>query len=156
MPIHRTSRRTFVGHALASVAILQTSQTSSQGKPEVANFTIDVPPKATLWGQVFFLSDEPVEVTFGAGGTIRPIRGHVDATRMAEYAWKNAGSTVKTVIVRARAMAGDRELGASVNFVAEGHIYFGFGRRGMPEAISDRVGSYPFEAVFVGFFLYGE
>ena len=84
--------------------------------------------------------------------------GRADAPRSVRcpadegYSWRNTTGTTKNVMVRARALAGDRELPPSkVEFISQDHLYVAFGRRGVPEKMADRHGSYPFEAVFVGF-----
>jgi len=139
------------------MAVVPTSSLISQQRPEVRNNFVEVPPKATLWGQVFFLSDEPVELVFKAGNSIKTLRGRIAGTRMAEYSWENSSNDTRPVIIRARALAGDRELPSGLeNFRSTEQIYIAFGRRGMPEAVGDRKGSYPYEAAFIGFFLYGE
>jgi hypothetical protein len=42
------------------------------------------------------------------------------------------------------------------NYVANQGIYVGFGRRATPADLRDRRGAYPFDAVVVGFILFGE
>ena len=126
-------------------------------RPEVENYWADVPPGATLWALAVFLSDDPVEFTVGAGKDVQTIRGKFDAQRLKEYSWRNNTGSQQRVAVRARALAGDRELPPSkVQFISEQHVYVAFGVRGTPAKPSDRYGSYPYEAVFVGFVTFGE
>jgi hypothetical protein len=88
----------------------------------------------------------------GAGKDVQVVRGHYPAQRLKEYSWRNGSKASRRVAVRARALAGDRELpAAKVQFISQDHIYIAFGQRAMPENVADRQGSYPFEAVFLGF-----
>jgi hypothetical protein len=149
-------RRAFVS-ALASLGTLMPFVSEEGQRPEVENYWADVPPGATLWGLAVFLTNEPVEFTVGVGKDVQSIRGRFDAQRLKEFCWPNGTGSQQRVAVRARAQAGDRELPPSkVQFISQQHVYVAFGRRGIPEKSSDRHGSYPFEAVFVGFITFGE
>ena len=149
-------RREFVS-AIAALGALAPLVSEAEQRPEIENYWADVPPRATLWGLAVFLTDEPVEFTVGAGKDVQTIRGQFDAQRLKEYSWRNNTGSQQRVAVRARALAGDRELPPSkVQFISEQHVYVAFGIRGIPERASDRHGSYPYEAVFVGFVIFGE
>ena len=147
-------RRAFVVNVLTALAAGPSIADAGQAV-EVPTYWADVPSGATLWGLVVFTADEPVEVTIAAGKEIKTIRGHFEARRLTEYSWRNTGSSPQRVAIRAKAMAGDRELAASkVQFLAEQNIYVAFGRRATPDRPAERRGGYPFEAVFVGFFVF--
>lgn len=149
-----TDRRAFLSTALATLAVpLVTPQTSQA--PEVPNFWAEVPPGATLWGLVVFTGEDPVEMTMAAGKSIKSLRGRFGGQRLVEYSWRNASARAERVAIRARAMAGDRELpAAKVQFLSEQNIYVGFGRRSTPAKLDDRSGGYPYEALFVGFVVF--
>ncbi len=145
-------RREFLWTATAFGALAPLTVEAAQQRPEVENVWADVPPGATLWAMAVFLSDEPIELTVGAGTDVQSIRGHYAAQRLKEYSWRNTTRTSSRVAVRARALAGARELPPTkVQFISQDHLYVAFGRRGIPENVADRHGSYPFEAVFIGF-----
>lgn len=145
-------RRSF----LAALAALAAPEAAGVQRPEVGTYWAEVPPGATLWGLVVFAVDEPVEFTIAAGKEIKTIRGQFDVQRLKEYAWRNTSSGPARVGIRARAMAGDRELTAQlVQYLSEQNVYVGFGRRGTPDTLEDRKGVYPFYAVFVGFITFG-
>ena len=145
-------RREFVSVIAALGALSPLALEGAQQRPEVENIWADVPPGATLWAMAVFLSDEPVEFTVGTGKDVQTIRGHYGAQRLKEYSWRNTTKTPGRVAVRARALAGDRELPPTkVQFISQDHFYAAFGRRGFPENVADRHGAYPFEAVFLGF-----
>jgi hypothetical protein len=152
-----TDRRAFMAGALASVAMLTTVTADAWQAPEVPSYWVDVPPGATLWGVVVFTADELVEMTLGAGKSVRSLRGRFNRQRLAEYSWRNTSSRPERVAIRAKALAGDRELPATkVQFLGEQNVYVGFGQRGTPDKLADRKGGYPYEAVFVGFIVFGE
>jgi hypothetical protein len=152
-----TDRRAFFASALASLTILTTVTTETSQAQEVANYWADVPPGATLWGVVVFTADEPVELTLVAGKSVRSLRGRFDRQRLTEYSWRNTSNRPERVGIRAKALAGDRELPASiVQFLGEQNAYVGFGQRGTPDKLADRKGGYPYEAVFVGFIIFGD
>jgi hypothetical protein len=148
-------RREFLSAMTALGALAPIGSQDAQ-RPEVRNISADVPPGSTLWALAVFLGEDPIEFTVGVGKDLQAIRGQYDAQRMKEYSWRNATGTTKTVIVRARSLVGDRELPPSkVEFISQDHLYVAFGRRGVPERMADRHGSYPFEAVFIGFVTFG-
>ena len=121
-------------------------------RPEVETYWAEVPPGATLWGHVYFLSDEPVEVTVTTGKAIQRLRGSFSAKRAAEYSWRNTSDKEQRVGIRAMALAGDRELPPGpVEYTKAEHVYVAFGQRGTPEKLIDRTGGYPSEVVFVGY-----
>jgi hypothetical protein len=47
-------------------------------------------------------------------------------------------------------------LATKVQFPSDQNVYVGFGLRGTPTQRADRRGRYPYDAVFVGFILFGE
>lgn len=146
-------RRAFLAGALAALA-LPAAPFASQA-PEIPNYWADVPAGATLWALVVFTGEDPVEFTILAGKAIKSIRGRFGAQRLAEYSWRNTSSRTERVAIRARAMAGDRELAAArVQFLSGQNVYVGFGRRPAPEKPDDRTGGYPYEALFVGFIVF--
>ena len=148
-------RREFVS-AIAALSALTPLVPEAQRRPEVESYWADVPSGATLWALAVFLSDDPVEFTVGAGKDVQTIRGQFDAQRLKEYSWRNNTGSSQRVAVRARALAGDREFAPSkVQFISEQHVYVAFGIRGTPANAADRHGSYPYEAVFVGFVTFG-
>ncbi len=123
--------------------------------PEVENYWADVPAGATLWGLAVFTADEPIEIMVRAGKVTKAIRGRFGGQRLVEYSWTNTGKNQERVAIRASAMAGDRELvAARVQFVSEQHIYIGFGQRSKPVDPHDRIGGYPYDAVFIGFVVF--
>jgi hypothetical protein len=149
-------RREFV----SALAILGASAPAAaeprQVRPEVENYWADVPSGATFWALAVFLADEPLELTVGAGTHVQTVRGRFDGQRLQELSWRNDTGATQHVAVRARALAEDRELPPSkVQFISEQHVYVAFGRRGIPEKAEDRHGSYPYDAVFVGFVTFG-
>ncbi len=147
-----TDRRAFLAAALATLTV-PTPQASRA--PEVPNVWAEVPPGATLWGLVVFTGEDPVEMTIAAGKAIKSIRGRFGGQRLVEYSWRNASGRAERVAIRARAMAGDRELPvAKVQFLSEQNVYVGFGRRSTPGKLNDRSGGYPYEALFVGFIVF--
>jgi len=149
-----TDRRAFLATSLATLAALPVTPEALQA-PEVPNFLADVPPGATLWGLVVFTGEDPVEMTLAVGKAIKSIRGRFGGQRLVEYSWRNASRSAEQVAIRARAMAGDRELPpAKVQFLSEQNVYVGFGRRSTPDKLNDRVGGYPYEALFVGFIVF--
>lgn len=149
-----TDRRAFLATALATLAALPVTPRASQA-PEVPNFLAEVPPGATLWGLVVFTGEDPVEMTLAAGKAIKSIRGRFGGQRLVEYSWRNTSRSAEQVAIRARAMAGDRDLPpAKVQFLSEQNIYVGFGRRSTPDKLNDRTGGYPYEALFVGFIVF--
>lgn len=149
-------RREFVS-VLAALGTLTPRVVDAQSRPEIENLWADVPPGATLWALAAFLGNEPVEFTVAAGKNVQTIRGSFDGQRLHEYSWRNTTAARQRVAVRARTLAGDRELFPSkVQFISEHHLYVAFGQRGIPEKASDRHGSYPYHAVLVGFVTFGE
>jgi predicted Zn-dependent protease with MMP-like domain len=147
-------RRDFVS-ALAAIAALSEGVSADQ-RSEVETYWAEVPPGATLWAFAVFLTDEPVEFTVGTAKENQTLRGRFDGRRLQEYSWRNTGTTPQRVAVRAKALAGERELEPShVRFISEQHVYVAFGRRGVPDDPASRRGAYPFEAVFVGFITFG-
>ena len=142
-------RREFV---TALAALTAASTAHGEQRPEVENAWADVPPGATLWGLAVFLSDEPIEFTVGTGGSPETIRGRFGGQRLAEYSWRNESDSAQRVAVRAKALASERELPSlRVQYLSEQHVSVAFGRRAIPERPADRRGSYPHEAVFIGF-----
>jgi len=155
MAAQSTDRRTFIGTALVSLATLTMVAADGQRAPEVPNYSADVPPGATLWGVVVFTGDEPVEMTIAAGKSIGTVRGRFGGERLKEYSWRNESGKVQQVIIRATALAGNRELHtASVEYRSDQNVYVGFGRRATPDKVDARQGGYPYDAVFVGFIVY--
>ena len=143
--------------ALASLTALHTLAADASQAPEVPNYSVDVPPDATFWCLVMFTADEPMEITLAAGKILKSLRGRFDGQRLAEYSWHNAGDKPARVAVRAKALAGDRELPAArVQFLSEQNVYVGFGQRATPDTPADRRGGYPHEAVLVGFIVFGD
>jgi hypothetical protein len=141
-------RRSF----LAALATLAATEAASGQRPEVETYWAEVPPGATLWGHVYFLSEEPVEVTVVADRAVQKLRGSFSAKRVAEYSWRNASGKDQRVGIRATTLSGGRELPAGpTEYIKADHVYVAFGRRGTPEKLSDRQGGYPSEAVFVGY-----
>ena len=152
-----TDRRGFMATALASLTALHTLAADASQAPEVPNYWADVPPDATLWCLVAFTADEPLEITLAADKTIKSLRGRFDGQRLAEYSWHNASGKPARVAVRAKALAGDRELIATkVQYLSEQNLYVAFGQRGTPDRLADRHGGYPYEAVLVGFIVFGD
>ena len=152
-------RREFVSvlATLGALGFPEPAHALQPARPEVDSYWAEVPPGATLWGLAVFLADEPVEFTVGAGKNVQTMRGRFDGQRLHEYSWRNSSGTTQRVAVRVRTLAGDRELPpARVKFISEQHVYVAFGQRGIPEKASDRHGSYPYHAVFVGFITFGE
>jgi hypothetical protein len=152
-----TRRRAFVAKALAVLAAIPTFNMEASQAPEVPTYYGDVPPGATLWGLVVFTADEPVEMILSAGKSIKSLKGQFGGQRLIEYSWRNNSKSLERVGIRARALAGDRELPAvKAEFLSERNLHVGFGRRGTPEKLADRKGGYPYEAVFLGFIVFGD
>ena len=150
-----TDRRAFLATALATLAVLPVVTPQASQAPEVPNYWAEVPPGATLWGLVVFTGDDPVEITMSAGKAIKSIRGRFGGQRLGEYSWRNTSRSTEQVAIRARAMAGDRELPpARVQFLSGQNVYVGFGHRSTPDKLNDRTGGYPYEALFVGFIVF--
>ena len=144
-------RREFVS-AIAALGLAPITVEATQQRPEVENSWAEVPPGATFWALTIFLTDEPIEFTVAVGKNVRTIRGQDDSQRLKESSWRNTSAKPMKAIVRAKALAGDRELPQSkIEYLSKDHVYVAFGTRGMPEKVSDRHGSYPAEAVFIGF-----
>ena len=94
-------------------------------------------------------------MTLATGRATKSIRGRFGGQRLVEYSWRNTSKSTEQVAIRARAMAGDRELPpAKVQFLSEQNVYVGFGRRSTPDKLNDRTGGYPYEALFVGFIVF--
>jgi hypothetical protein len=149
-------RRDFLS-TLAALSVLSDHAVATDQRPEVETYWAHVPPGATLWGLAVFLTDEPLEFTIGTAKETRTLRGRFDGQRLQEYAWRNSARSQQQIAVRATALAGARELAPSgVHFISEQHVYVAFGRRGVPADTAARRGSYPFEAVFVGFIAFGD
>jgi hypothetical protein len=126
-------------------------------QPEVPTLYADIPPGASLWGFVLFTGDAPMEMVIAAGKTVKAVRGQFGSHRMTEYSWRNTGGTTERVGIRARVLAGDHDLAAArTEFLGTWSVFAGFGRRATPDKISDRKGGYPYEALFVGFIVYGD
>src|SRR5574338_1044940 len=104
-------RREFVA-ALATLAGTPSFSVAAAQRPEVETVWVEVPPGATLWGHVYFLSDEPVELTVAAGKAVQKIRGNFRSKRVAEYSWRNSSEKNQSVGIRATGLAGDGELRA--------------------------------------------
>jgi hypothetical protein len=121
-------------------------------RPEVENYWATIPAGGALYALSVFCTDEPVEFTVGVGEHTEVFRGRFGGQRLHEFTWRNTTGNEQRVAVRAKAVAGDRELPPSkVQFINEQHVYVAFGIRGTPEKPADRHGSYPYDAVFVGF-----
>ena len=96
-----------------------------------------------------------MEITVAAGKATKTLRGRFGGQRMVEYSWRNTSRDTARVAIRARAMAGDRELAPmTVQYLSDQNIYVGFGHRPTPEKLDERIGGYPYEAVFVGFIVF--
>ena len=75
----------------------------------------------------------------------------------ASFHSRNSSGSSERVGIRARALAGDRELPAArTEFLGEQSLFVGFGRRARPDKPSNRTGGYPYDAAFVGFIVYGD
>jgi hypothetical protein len=150
-----SDRRAFLATALATLVGFPVVTPQASQAPEVRSAWAEVPPGATLWALVVFTGTDPVEVTLAARKAIKSIRGRFGAQRFVEYSWRNSGGGAEKVIIRARAMVGDRELPpAKVQFLSEQNIYVGFGHRSTPVKLNDRDGGYPYEALFMGFIVF--
>jgi hypothetical protein len=151
----RSNRRSFVAGALAAIGTVANAIEATPA-PEVPNFATEVPPGATLRGVIVFMADEPIEITVGRGSSIKPYRGRFDEQQIVQYEWHNASNRPERVLIRAKALAGERELPPTrVEFLSRENVYVGFGRRAAPADELRRRGGYPFDAVFVGFFIFG-
>ena len=125
--------------------------------PEIRNFEIDVPPNATLWGVIVFMADESLEVTLARGNSRKSYQGRFQGQRFAEHEWRNTGTRPERVLIRAKALAGERELPPTrVEFLSHENVYVGFGRRATPADSSQRRGGYPFDVRGVRAFAGGE
>lgn len=94
-------------------------------------------------------------MTVAAGKMIKSIRGRFGGQRLTEYSWRNTGASTEKVAIRARALAGYRELPAARGqFISQENLYVGFGHRSTPEKLNEHIGGYPFEALFVGFIVF--
>src|SRR5688572_4340974 len=156
MSSHLSGRRAFLATVLGGAAGAS-SRTQSQTSPasEITLRRIELPPKTTLWGVVAFFSDDLVEVTIGTLDQSRKVRGRFRGQRLAEFSWENSSSQVQLIAVQARAVAGMRELAPSnVRLTGNESLFVGFGHRPTPADPRERQGSYPHEAVFVGFILF--
>ena len=122
--------------------------------PEDAVYFVDLPPKTTLWGVVAFFSDDLIEVTIATASQDRNVRGRFKGQRLAEHSWENDTSQPQRLAIRA--WAGKRELPhRNVRYTAGESLIIGFGNRPIPADARDREGAYPFEAVFIGFVVFG-
>jgi hypothetical protein len=147
-------RREFVA-ALATLTAAPSFSVAAGQRPEVETVWAEVPPGATLWGHVYFLSDEPVELTVAAGKAVQRIRGTFRSKRVTEYSWRNSSGKNQSVGIRAIGLAGDRELvPGPVEYIKTDHVYVAFGQRATPERLTDRTGGYPSEAVFIGYVVF--
>src|ERR1700732_1953204 len=125
--IDSSSRRAFVAATLGQLAAMPILGATLQ--PEVPTLFADVPPGATLWGFVVFTGDMPMEMLLAAGSTVKSVRGQFGSHRMTEYSWRNSSGTVAQVGIRARVLAGERELPAArTEFLGERSLFVGFGR----------------------------
>jgi hypothetical protein len=76
-------RRAFLASAatvLASAALFPSPAVHSM---EVPNYTVDLPPKTTLWGTVAFLGEAFIEVTLATKDQSKSLRGRFDGQRLA-------------------------------------------------------------------------
>src|SRR4051794_31548811 len=103
-------RRAFLSTALATLAVV-TAQASQE--PEIPSIAAELPPGATLWGLVVFTGVDPIEMVIAAGKAVKTLRGRFSTQRLTEYSFRNDGRSTETIRIRAKAMAGDRELVAS-------------------------------------------
>jgi hypothetical protein len=104
-----------------------------------------------------FFSDDLVEIALATSKDSKSIRGRFDGKRLAEFSWSNESNATQRLAIRARAVGGDRELrSAEVCYRASGHTLIGFGMRSAPADTTERRGAYPFEALMLGFVLFGE
>ena len=149
-------RRTFLTNAFAAaLGATPAAQETQPSSGEVETRWVQVPSGATLWCLVAFMVDQPVELTIKAGKTIETVRGRFDGKRLAQYSWRNTSSRSETVGVRAKALAGDRELPPMrLHFISTEGSFVGFGIRGTQADASDRRGGYPYEAVLFGLIVY--
>jgi hypothetical protein len=104
-----------------------------------------------------FLSETLTEVSIGTGKDSKSLRGRVDGKRLAEYSWTNNSSTLERIAIRAKVLAGDRDLlPGFMRFTAQQGCYVEFGHRAIPVNPDDRGGAYPHDVVVVGFILFGD
>ena len=74
-------------------------------------------------------------MVLAAGKTVKSVRGQFGSHRMTEYSWRNTSGNPERVGIRARALAGDRELAAArTEFLGERSLLVGFGRCATPES----------------------
>lgn len=143
-------RREFIAAVSTAMATIGTA--TAQPGTEKEPFVVEVPPGATLWGHVYFLADEPVEVTMSIGPSVQTMRGAFSGKREAEYRWRNGSQRDARVSILARLAGSDRVLPfGPVDYTKGQRCYVGFGRRGTPDQASAKRGGYPSHAAFVGF-----
>jgi hypothetical protein len=151
----RNGRRDFI--ALASAVLFSgVSTTDLESQPEVPTYWVDLPAHTTFWGVLAFMSDTMVEVTLATNAKSQSFRGRFDGKRLVEFSWANQDDSRMKIGIRAVAVGDGRELPVSrVNLLgSEGgtdNVVLAFGRRGTPSEAKERHGSYPFEAVLLGF-----
>ena len=156
-----TDRRAFIAGALAAMAALPIASEAPLAQPREAGlYYVELPPNTTLWGVATFFGGDPVEVSVMTPKRAKSVTGRFRKQRLVEHSWRNDGAQVERVAIRARASRLDgktQELEATgIRFVGEQNCYVGFGRRYPSANLGEREGAYPYEAVFVGFILFGD
>jgi hypothetical protein len=106
---------------------------------------------------VSFLGEDMVEVTLEWDHKSKAVSGRFDGKRVAEFSCRNDSSGKQRLLVRAKSLSDRRELkpGRMV-YSADQSSYVGFGYRATPVEASERHGAYPYNAVVVGFTVFGD
>jgi hypothetical protein len=157
----RSDRRDFLIGTLASlVALPAITEADSIQSKELAQSYIELPPKTTLWGVAAFFGPDPVEIAVVTAKQSKSVTGRFRKQRLVEHSWRNSSDKAEKVNIRAQASRLDGNVQplepTGVRFVGEQNCYIGFGRRYPSVNVSEREGAYPYEAVFVGFILFGD
>jgi hypothetical protein len=150
-----TDRRAFVATTLATFAAVPTSASARWLQaPEIPNYRADVPEGATLWALVVFTGDELAELAVSAGNATKIMKGRFGGQRLTEYSWRNTSRATQQVVLRARTLTGRELPPTTVQFLNGQNVYVGFGRRGTPTHVEDRVGGYPYDVIFIGLIVF--
>jgi hypothetical protein len=147
-------RRTFFALPMFVAAGVVPHAPATQA-PEAGVYRFDLPAKTTLWGVITFLGDDVVEVTVASRRRSQSERGRFDGKRLAEFSWANSSDEAEPITLSAKTLIGNRDLlPGGIRFVAQEHLFVGFGQRAKPIELSRRHGGYPHDAAFLGFIVF--
>ena len=152
------NRRAFVSSTLtALIAMSPSNDGVGLQTTEAGVYRVELPPKTKLWGVIAFLGEEMSEVTVASPRKPQTQRGRFDGKKLVEFSCANDANEVIHVAISARALNTQRDLSVTnARYVADQHLFIGFGHRPQPPDRQRRHGGYPHEAVLVGFILFGD